>query len=308
MQKVHLDTDIGGDMDDLCALAMLLKWRGVEITGITTNAEEGGRRAGCVREVLALAGRGDIPYAAGADLAEGYYRYPKLDYPADEENWGKAVPPHPTTVDEALDLMKRSIDSGATLVGIGAFTNFRLLDEQYPGILRDVPLYLMGGYVYDVPPEFHQWSKHDDWNIQLDVASARYVLENAHPTLVTLTVSGQTALRRAYLPRLAQAGALGELIVRQAEVFAKEHNFEARFGAVCPGLPDDMINFQHDPLTCAIALGWREGVEIETVPLRLEARESYLYEIPDEAGIPTRVVTKIDGERFNEYWLDVLCS
>jgi inosine-uridine nucleoside N-ribohydrolase len=31
--KLHLDTDIGGDMDDLCALAMLLRWPGLEITG-----------------------------------------------------------------------------------------------------------------------------------------------------------------------------------------------------------------------------------------------------------------------------------
>ena len=40
--RVHLDTDIGGDVDDLCALAMLLGWPGVEVTGITqlknTNA------------------------------------------------------------------------------------------------------------------------------------------------------------------------------------------------------------------------------------------------------------------------------
>ena len=34
MQKIHLDTDIGGDIDDLCALAMLLKWPGLEITGV----------------------------------------------------------------------------------------------------------------------------------------------------------------------------------------------------------------------------------------------------------------------------------
>lgn len=26
--KVHLDTDLGSDMDDLCALAMLLRWPG----------------------------------------------------------------------------------------------------------------------------------------------------------------------------------------------------------------------------------------------------------------------------------------
>jgi hypothetical protein len=26
MHKVHLDTDLGSDIDDLCALAMLLRW------------------------------------------------------------------------------------------------------------------------------------------------------------------------------------------------------------------------------------------------------------------------------------------
>ena len=49
MVKLHLDTDLGGDIDDLCALAMLLKWEGLEITGISTVAEENGRRAGYTR-------------------------------------------------------------------------------------------------------------------------------------------------------------------------------------------------------------------------------------------------------------------
>jgi len=71
MMKVHLDTDIGGDLDDLCALAMLLKWPGLEITGVTTVAEEHGRRAGYVQYVLNLMGRTDIPFAAGADVSEG---------------------------------------------------------------------------------------------------------------------------------------------------------------------------------------------------------------------------------------------
>ncbi len=42
MTKIHLDTDIGGDMDDLCALAMLLKWPDLEITGVTTVSEDQG--------------------------------------------------------------------------------------------------------------------------------------------------------------------------------------------------------------------------------------------------------------------------
>jgi hypothetical protein len=26
MPKIHFDTDVGGDIDDVCAFAMLLKW------------------------------------------------------------------------------------------------------------------------------------------------------------------------------------------------------------------------------------------------------------------------------------------
>lgn len=58
--KIHLDTDLAGDPDDVCALAMLLTWPGVEITGITTVAESDGRRAGYVEYVLQLAGRSEI--------------------------------------------------------------------------------------------------------------------------------------------------------------------------------------------------------------------------------------------------------
>jgi inosine-uridine nucleoside N-ribohydrolase len=68
MTKLHLDTDIGGDIDDICALAMLLKWQGLEIVGITTVSEQNGKRAGYTQHVLNLAERSDIPIAAGADV------------------------------------------------------------------------------------------------------------------------------------------------------------------------------------------------------------------------------------------------
>jgi inosine-uridine nucleoside N-ribohydrolase len=305
--KIHLDTDIGGDIDDLCALAMILKWPDLDITGITTVAEEQGRRAGFAHYVLGLMGRTAIPVAAGADVSEGYYRYDRLGYPPEEENWPEPVTPRPGAPDQALSLLKRSIEQGAILVGIGPYTNFRLLDEKYPGILRQARLYLMGGYVYGIPPGYPRWSNAEDWNVQADIHSAKVVLEQANPTLVPITVSCQTALRRAYLPRLAQAGRLGELIVRQAESFARSEGFGQKYGETCPGLPRDIINFQHDPLACAIALGWRDGVEMESVLLKSEIREGWLHEIPASAGMPTRLVTKIDGAAFNDYWCSILC-
>ena len=45
MFKIHLDTDIGGDIDDLCALAMLLQRPDVDLVSVTTVAEDVGRRA-----------------------------------------------------------------------------------------------------------------------------------------------------------------------------------------------------------------------------------------------------------------------
>jgi len=305
--KIHLDTDIGSNIDDLCALALLLKHPDAEITGVTTVSDEQGRRAGYVQYVLSLVGRNDIPCAAGADVSGGYYRY-KMAYPPEEENWPEPIPPLPGPVDKAIALLKQSIEQGATVVGIGPYTNLMLLEKQYPGILKRTDLFLMGGHIFNAPAGYPQWATTRDYNIQVDVNSALYVLEHANATLVPITITCQTALRRAYLPGLFQAGRLGSLIARQAEVYAKYQQYEQRYGATCPGLPQDILNFQHDPLTCAIAVGWREGVEIQTIPLRFEVKDTWLYEIPDKDGIPTRVVTKIDDNSFNEFWYHTICQ
>lgn len=70
-----------------------------------------------------------------------------------------------------------------------------------------------------------------------------------------------------------------------------------------PALPKDTINFQHDPLACAIALGWYRGVEMEELPLRFEIDGGYLREIIDPAGRLTTVVTKVDGDAFSKFWV-----
>ena len=309
MYKIHLDTDLGGDIDDLCALAMLLRWPDdFELNGITTVAEADGRRAGYVRYILGLEGRNDIPVAAGADVSQGFYRYAELGYPAEERYWPEQIKPLPNALDDAIHLLKQSIEQGATIIAIGPFTNLYLLDLQYPGILMDANLFLMGGYIYPIRPGFPNWGNEMDWNIQVDVKSAKHVIENSNPTLIPLTVTVETALRRAYLKDLRKAGKLGQLIAQQAEAFAVDEKNEIKFGETCEGLPSDIINFQHDPLACAIALGWNEGIEIEELPLFLEEKDGWLHERIDPAGKPVRVVTKVDGPRFNEFWLNKITN
>lgn len=169
-------------------------------------------------------------------------------------------------------------------------------------------LFLMGGYIYPIRTGFPDWGNEMDWNIQVDVRRAKHVIENSNPTLIPLTVTVETALRRAYLDDLQKAGALGRLIARQAEAFAIDEQNEIRIGETCEALSEDIINFQHDPLACAIALGWNEGVEIEELPLLLEEKDGFLHERIHPTGKLVRVVTKVDGPRFNEFWFNKIMS
>ena len=305
MLKLHLDTDLGGDIDDLCALAMALNWPDVELLAVTTVADDRGRRAGYARYALRLAGREDIAVAAGADVSLDCYRS-RPGLPDEDVYWPEPILPAPTSLDQALSLLERSIEQGAIIAAIGPYTNLALLEMRSPGILRSARLYLMGGYVFPPREGFPPWGNDMDYNVQVDVQSAQYVMQRSSPTLVPLSVTVETSLRRAYLPTLRQSGPLAQLIARQAEAFAKESNYEAQYGQTCKGLPQDTINFQHDPLACAIALGWNEGVEISEIPLSLEIKDGWLCQRVDDSGKPTRVVTRVNGGKFNEFWFSTV--
>jgi purine nucleosidase len=147
-----------------------------------------------------------------------------------------------------------------------------------------------------------------DFNVQADTSAAWHVLRSVDPertTLVPIEVTSQTALRRSHLAALDQAGRLCRLIARQAREFERdEHNAE-RHGQACPGLPDDIINFQHDPLACAVALGW-DGVTVETLPLALALEDGRLRIRVGRSRRGMQVVTEVDRARFDDFWLETV--
>ena len=305
MLKLHLDTDLGGDIDDLCALAMVLNWPGVQLLAVTTVADDRGKRAGYARYALELAGRGDIAVAAGADVSLGCYRS-RPDLPDECAYWPEPVPAALGPLDQALSLLAGSIAQGAMVAAIGPFTNLALLEKRTPGILRGAKLFLMGGYVFPCKKGFPAYDSHMDYNVQVDVESAKRVIQQSSPTLVPISVTVETWLRAAYLPTLRQSGPLARLIARQAEAFAKSGHIKTRYGQMCAGLPEDTINFQHDPLTCAIALGWNEGMEVREIPLKTSVENGWLRQRIDARGTSTRVATGVNGRRFSEFWLSTV--
>ena len=276
---VHLDTDIGGDPDDVCALAMLLGWPDVEITGITTTHEEGGRRAGFVHEVLRLAGRTGIPVAAGAEHSMTTLSQPG-GFPDDTRYWGRSIEPRRAPAGAALDLLERSIELGATVIAIGPFTNLGLFEIARPGLLDTVPVVVMGGGHRTPDPGYPQWPETYDWNVQCDTRAAEIVNGLAQLTIVPLAATVKVHLQATHLQRLRVCGPLGELMARQAEAYGVDRR--AGLADENPKLPDDLLNFHHDPLAAAVAVGWG-GVTF--------------------AG---NVVEDVDGDAFSERWLQAI--
>jgi len=67
-QKIIIDTDPGGDIDDLLAIQFALNRPELEVLAVTTSTYPAARRAGLAQRLLGHLGRPDIPVAAGMDL------------------------------------------------------------------------------------------------------------------------------------------------------------------------------------------------------------------------------------------------
>lgn len=298
--RLHIDTDFAGDPDDACALAMVLGWPGVGITAITTVADPDGRRAGYVKHFLDMVGRKDIPVASGAAVS-GTTRRPMGGLPDHDRYWTAPVTPHLSPPHAAVTLLDRSISDGAAIAAIGPYTNLAALEASQPGRLADARVFAMGGWTGHLDNDLPAWGPQRDWNVQCDTSAAITLCEKTTVTWVPIAVTARTYLRARDLRRLAASGRLGQLLARQAEAHAADADV-IKLRRQHAGLPDDLLNFHHDPLTCAVALGWT-GATVEQLALRPVDEDGILRFEPDPRGRSCRVVTAVDGAGFSETWM-----
>jgi hypothetical protein len=101
----------------------------------------------------------------------------------------------------------------------------------------------------------------------------------------------ESALRVRDLPALDEAGPLARLVADQARRRAEDYAMSA-LPASNPSLPDDLLNFQYDPLACAVACDW-DGARVEEFRLRPELVGPRLRPFGDGAVIALRVVTGV---------------
>lgn len=266
--RLHIDTDLGDNPDDDCALVMALGWPGVELTGVTTTADPDGRRAAQVERLLAWV--------------------------------GAAVPVGSS--DAATDLLADSIRSGATLAAIGPYTNLARLEQTHPGALAGVPVFTMGGWVDAFGVGYPRWGPERDHNVQSDTDAAMIVLgSGAALTLVPCASAVTASLRTTDLPRLVSSGTVGARLARLSMAHGEAHGYPA-LGRRHAALPDDLVSFLWDPVTCAAAVGW-DGAVVSEIRLQPVLEDGVLRFARHPDGRRTRVVTEIDGTAFTETWL-----
>jgi pyrimidine-specific ribonucleoside hydrolase len=185
-----------------------LELRGVTTVGGNVGIERTTRNA---RSVLALAGRGDVPVAAGAgrSLVRGVTRHDSAH--GDDGLGGIELPapdgrPDPRPAAEFLAAAVAASTEPVTLFAVGPLTNVALFYATYPRIAATLDrLVIMGGSIGtgNITPaaEFNVWSDPE--------AAYRLLAEPdvAVPTtLVPLDVTRRTGLDDADLARLAAAG------------------------------------------------------------------------------------------------------
>lgn len=130
---VILDTDIGGDIDDTWALALLLQSPELELKLVTTVSGDTTYRAKVAARLLATGGRGDV--AIGIGLPSDGLDAPQGHWVADYELNSYPGPLHQDGVGALIDAIMHT-HQNITLISIGPATNIAAALAREPRIAQ----------------------------------------------------------------------------------------------------------------------------------------------------------------------------
>jgi len=255
-----LDCDPGHD--DALAIIVALARPELRLLAVTTVAGNAGLDATTrnALRVLTLAGRTDIPVAAGAgrplirDLhvaanVHGASGLAGADLP------DPAFEPRPEGAIELIRSILLAADAPVTIAAVGPLTNIALLLRTHPELTdRIAGIRIMGGALTE-----GNTTASAEFNIWQDPDAARIVLDCGRPiTLMTLDVTHQAVFGPADVARLDGLG------TRIGAVFADLLRYFARFHA-------ERYGWDGSPIHDAVAVAHLAVPDlVRTVPYRVD--------------------------------------
>lgn len=276
-RKLHIDTDIGCDVDDLCALIYALKKENVEVVGITTTLEQDGRRTRYVNYLLRQMGLEHIPVGAGADWGFDGKPTPNTVFDNESAMFAADVLTTPRSAITAEEVICASLAQGAVFAAIGTFTNFAHYVRNHGNQFNMSNLVAMGGSYTPPGDGYPDWRQCNDWNLNMDLAAAQFLFANSSFSLVEIAPTLRVFLTERDCKIIEQVDELGALVASQARWWRDTVPF-IRHAAQEACLPDDLCNFHYDPLTCAVAVGF-SCVDSSNLALRLCLDQEQGYQL-----------------------------
>jgi inosine-uridine nucleoside N-ribohydrolase len=206
-EKIIIDTDIGGDIDDAFAVGLALQSPEFKILGISSAWGDTHLRARLLSRLLKETGRTDIP------VAMGIAKHPagKLDTlsQARYAEGGPADENYPNAVEFLLDQIRR-YPGEITLIAIGPETNLGAAIERDAATFRKLKrVVLMGGSVYRGYSQFNYGKTHGpepEWNILCDIQAAQKVFSSGVPLYVMPLDSTQIKLQELERAEIFKTG------------------------------------------------------------------------------------------------------
>jgi len=279
-QLVILDTDIGDDIDDAFALALVLRSPEMRLLGVETAFGDTELRARLVDRYLKAVGRQDIPVLAGVGTKSGHFT---------QAAYAKQAPlqRHKSAVDFLLGQI-RAHPGKITLIAIGPLFNVQAAIARDPETFKKLKrVVIMGGSVYrgyDGKDGNKQSAPSPEWNILCDPAGATALLGSGVPVFVMPLDSTQIHLEN---PALGAVLAHGSPLTDQLTLLYHQWT----------GANDWRRPTLFDPVAVTYAI--RPDL-CPATPMRLEVDDKG-YTKPVEGGPNAQVCLHSDEKGFLEF-------
>ena len=300
---IVIDCDPGHD--DAIAILLALASPEVELRGVTTVAgnqtlDKTTRNA---LKVMELAGRTDIPVAAGADrplvrelrTAAHVHGETGLDGPDLPEPTTKPVDAH------AVDLLADLLEPGVVLVPTGPLTNVAVLLESRPDVRKRLErIVWMGGAIAEgnVTPAA-------EFNAFVDPEAAAVVFESGiEVTMIGLDVTHQALFTRAHADRLRGTGRAGRAVAELSDFFQRFH--ESRYGF--DGSPIHDAVAVAEVIDPSLVTSVHCNVEVETASQYCDGRTVVDRWLVTERRRNGRAGVAVDAERFLELLIERIAT
>lgn len=283
MEKILLDTDIGGDIDDAICLAYLLKEPQCNLVGITTVCGEPEKRAAVANAICKTVKR-DIPIVAGLDTTlQPVPVYPTPDGAAALVNWEHDIYEKSDAPAFMYEMIKANPHE-IVLLGIGSMTNIATLFNTYPDALSLLKgVYVMNGYfgVEELPEAYYNWNSWADPLASKIVFASKVAINRA----ITLEITDRLTIG---------AAKAGELLPANSDLMKAVFDFGNAW------LESSNTLTLHDPLA-AVCIFHPDVCQFEKGFVRVETNEERFmggtsFRAAQDGNVD--ISREVDAERF----------